>query len=52
MKNVCYVKNTIAKWNEVTYLPILQLSRVELHCKFQQKLHRVTAPQGKIKFSV
>ena len=26
------------------YLPILHLPRVELHCKLQEKFHRVTGP--------
>ena len=26
------------------YLPILHLPRVELHCKLQEKLHRVSGP--------
>jgi hypothetical protein len=30
--------------NEDSYLAILHLSRVELHCKLQEKLHRVTWP--------
>ena len=28
------------------YLPILHLPRVELRCKLQEKLHRVTGPLG------
>ena len=32
------------------YLPILHLPRVELHCKLQEKLHRVTGPLENIKF--
>ena len=28
------------------YLPILHLSRIELRCKLQEKLHRVTGPLG------
>ena len=34
----------MANFNEDAYLPILHLSRVELRCKLQEKLHRVTAP--------
>ena len=34
----------LVKCNEDAYLPILHLSRVELHCKLQEKLHRVTVP--------
>ena len=37
MKNGSYVKNTLAKCNEDSYLPILNLSRVELRCKLQKK---------------
>ena len=39
-----YVKNILAKCNEDAYLPILHLPRVELRCKLQELLHRVTAP--------
>ena len=39
-----YVKNILAKWNENAYLPILHLPKVELRCKLQEILHRVTAP--------
>jgi hypothetical protein len=35
---------TSAECNEDSYLAILHLSRVELHCKLQEKLHRVTWP--------
>ena len=37
-----YVKNTLAKCNEDTYLTILQLSRVDSCCKLPAKLHHVT----------
>ena len=39
-----YVEKTSAECNEDSYLVILHLSRVELHCKLQEKLHRVTWP--------
>ena len=39
-----YVKNILAKWNEDAYLPILHLPRVDLRCKLQEILNRVTAP--------
>ena len=42
--NVRYVKNTLANCDGDLYLPILHLPRVELHCKLQEKLHRVTGP--------
>ena len=42
MTNVWYVKNILANCDGNMYLPILHLSRVELHCKLQEKLHRVT----------
>ena len=35
---------TLAKCNEEAYLPILHLSRVELRCKLQEKLHREIEP--------
>ena len=35
------MKNTLAKCNEDAYLPSLHLSKVELRCKFQEKLHGV-----------
>ena len=38
------MKNTLAKCNEDAYLPSLHLSTVELRCKLQEKLHRVTWP--------
>jgi hypothetical protein len=38
------VEKTSAECNEDSYLAILHLSRVELHCKLQEKLHRVTWP--------
>jgi hypothetical protein len=39
-----YVEKTSAECNEDSYFEILHLSRVELHCKLQEKLHRVTWP--------
>jgi hypothetical protein len=42
VKNFQYVEKTSAERNEDSYLAILHLSRVELHCKLQEKLHRVT----------
>ena len=42
--NVWYVKNILANYDGNMYLPILHLPRVELHCKLQEKLHRVTGP--------
>ena len=44
VKNFRYVEKTSAECNEDSYLAILHLSRVELHCKLQEKLHRVTWP--------
>ena len=44
MKNFRYVEKTSAECNEDSYLAILHLSRVQLHCKLQEKLHRVTWP--------
>jgi hypothetical protein len=44
VKNVQYVEKTSAECDEDSYLAILHLSRVELHCKLQEKLHRVTWP--------
>ena len=50
VKNFRYVEKTsaecisMAECNEDLYLAILHLSRVELHCKLQEKLHRVTWP--------
>jgi hypothetical protein len=44
VKNVRYVEKTSAECNEDSYLAILHLSRVELHCQLQEKLHRVTWP--------
>ena len=44
VKNFRYVEKTSAECNEYSYLAILHLSRVELHCKLQKKLHRVTWP--------
>jgi hypothetical protein len=43
-ENFRYVEKTSAECNEDSYLVILHLSRVELHCKLQEKLHRVTWP--------
>ena len=42
--NVWYVKNISANFDGNLYLPILHVPRVELHCKLQEKLHRVTGP--------
>ena len=44
MTNVWYVKNILANCDGNLYLPILHLPSVELHCKLQVKLHRVTGP--------
>ena len=38
------VKYTSANFDGNMYLQILHLPRVELHCKLQEKLHRVTRP--------
>ena len=48
VKNFRYVEKTSVECNEDSYLVILHLSRVELHCKLQEKLHRVTWPLGMI----
>ena len=40
------VESTLAKCNEGAYLRILRYSRVELHCKLQEKFHRATAPSA------
>ena len=48
VKNFRYVEKTSAECNEDSYLVILHLSRVELHCKLRGKLHRVTWPLGRI----
>ena len=40
--NVWYVKSILANCDENMYSTILHLPRVELHCKLQEKLHRVT----------
>jgi hypothetical protein len=48
VKNFRYVEKTSAECNEDSYLAILHLSRVELHCKLQEKLHRVTWRHPKI----
>ena len=50
MTNVCYVKNILANCDGNLYLPILQLQRVELHCKLQEKLHGVTGPSAYVHF--
>ena len=42
--NVWYVKNILAGCDGNLYLPILHCPRVELHCKLQEKLHRMTGP--------
>ena len=42
--NVWYVKNILANCDGNLYLPISHLPRAELHCKLQEKLHRVTGP--------
>jgi hypothetical protein len=44
VKNFRYVEKTSAECNEDSYLAILHLSRAELHCKLQEKLHGVTWP--------
>ena len=46
MKNFRCVEKTSAECNEDSYLnlAILHLSRVELRCKLQEKLHCVTWP--------
>ena len=49
VKNFRYVEKTSAECNEDSYLAILHLSRIELHCKLQEKLHRVTWPLVSIK---
>ena len=46
MTNVWYVKNILANCDGNMYLPILHLLKVGLHCKLQEKLHRVTGPSG------
>ena len=48
MTNVWYVKNILANCDGNLYLPILHLPRVELHCKLQEKLYRVTGALLKI----
>ena len=47
VKNFRYVEKTSAECNdhEDSYLALSHLSRVELHCKLQEKLHRVTWPK-------
>ena len=44
MKNLRFLKNTLVKCNKDAYSPLVHLSVVELRCKLQEKLHRVTAP--------
>ena len=44
MRSVWYVKNRLENCDGNLYLPILHLARVELHCKLQEKLHRMTGP--------
>ena len=44
VKNFRYVEKTSAECDEDSYLVISHLSRVELHCKLQEKLHRLTWP--------
>ena len=46
--NVWYDKNIMANCDGNLYLPNLHLPRVELHCKLQEKLHRVTGPKKDI----
>ena len=50
MKNFRNVEKTSAECNEDSYLVILHISRVELHCKLQEKLHRVTWPLGTVHY--
>jgi hypothetical protein len=50
VKNFRYVEKTSAECNEDSYLVILHLSRVELHCKLREKLHRVTWPLDNVDF--
>ena len=42
--NVWYVNNILANCDGNLYLPILHLPTVELYCKLQEELHRVTGP--------
>ena len=51
MTNVWYVKNILANCDGNLYLLILHLLRVELHCKLQEKLHRVIGPLDWVNFS-
>ena len=51
VKNFRHVEKTSAECNEDSYLAIFYLSRVELHCKLQEKLHRVTWPLAMSYFS-
>jgi hypothetical protein len=52
VKNFRYVEKTSTECNEDSYLAILHLSRVELHCKLQEKLHRVTWPLERENFDL
>ena len=51
MTNVWYVKNILANCDGNLYFPISHLPRVELHCKLQEILRRVTLPLVKILMS-
>ena len=42
--NVSSVKNILANCDGNMYLPILHHPKVELRCKLQEKLHRVSGP--------
>ena len=44
MTNVSSVKNILANCDGNMYLPILHLPKVEVGCKLQEKLHRVSGP--------
>ena len=52
MTNVWYVKNILANFDGNLYLPILHLPRIELHCKLQERLHRVTGPLIVVDFQI
>ena len=52
MTNVWYVKNILANCDGNLYLPILHLQRVELRCKLQERLHRVTGPLIVVDFQI